>query len=146
MATGLGAAVASFWSSSCPRPYALLACVPLVPPLLATYCFRTLVWMPRALPLASGNFCSRSTALDGGNPAGQRRVRVATTTATPQVSAACRRRLQSDFNPVSTSCGYRVSCAETLGVDGFLARRAARTQSAGLVHAWFLAAVDPKHR
>ena len=35
--------------------------------------------------------------------------------ATPQVSGACGS--QGDFYPVSTSCGYRVSCAETLGVD-----------------------------
>ena len=46
-----------------------------------------------------------SRAPNGGNPAGQRR-------AGPY-------RLQVDFNPVSTSCGYRVSCAEMLEVDGF---------------------------
>jgi len=69
----------------------------------------------------SGSFCSRSAALDDGKPAGQRQVqvRVRAVTADPQVSAAFGS--QSDFNPVSTSCGYRVSCAEMLGVDGFLA-------------------------
>ena len=40
-----------------------------------------------------------------------------------------RARVASDFNPVSTSCGYRVSCADTLLVDGLLARRAVRARS-----------------
>lgn len=48
---------------------------------------------------------------------------------TQVVYAGCVRRLRtqvaSDFNPVSISCGYRVSCAYMLGVDGFLARRVA---------------------
>ena len=35
----------------------------------------------------------------------------------------------SDFNPVSISCGYRVSCAKALLVDGFLARRAVKAWS-----------------
>ena len=29
-----------------------------------------------------------------------------------------RTQVASDFYPVSISCGYRVSCAEMLGVDG----------------------------
>ena len=45
------------------------------------------------------------------------------TTANPQVSGVrVRAQVKRDFNPVSISCGYRVSCAEMLGVDGFLAR------------------------
>ena len=107
----------SFWPSSCPRPCALLACVPLAPPLLATCCFRTLAWTLKVLPLASASFCSRS------------RAQLAAT-ATPQVSGACgrndgnaagqrrvRAQVASDFYPVSISCGCRVSCAETLLVD-----------------------------
>ena len=35
----------------------------------------------------------------------------------------------SDFYPVSISCGCRVSCAETLLVDGVLARWAVRARS-----------------
>lgn len=46
-------------------------------------------------------------------------------TENPQVSGA-QVRVKRDFYPVSTSCGYRVSCAEMLGVDGFLARRVVR--------------------
>ena len=49
-----------------------------------------------------------------GNAAGQRRVRA---------------QVASDFYPVSISCGCRVSCAETLLVDGVLARWAARARS-----------------
>ena len=116
----------SFWLSGCPRQCALLACVPLAPPLLATGCFRTLTWTLKVLPLASGSFCSRSRAQlaatatlqvsgacgrNDGNAAGQRRVRA---------------QVASDFYPISTSCGYRVSCAEMLGVDVFLARWAVR--------------------
>ena len=117
----------SFWPSSCPRPCALLACVPLAPPLLATCCFRTLAWTLKVLPLASGSFCSRSHAQLAA-------------TATPQVSGACgrndgnaagqrrmRAQVESDFDPVSISCGCRVSCADTLLVDGFLARWAVRS-------------------
>ena len=119
----------SFWPSSCPRPCALLACVPLAPPLLATCCFRTLAWTLKVLLLASGSFCSRSRAQlaatatlqvsgacgrNDGNAAGQRRVRA---------------QVASDFYPVSISCGCRVSCAETLLVDGVLARRAVRARS-----------------
>ena len=119
----------SFWLSSCQRQCALLACVPLVRPLLVTCCFRTLAWMPKVLPLASGNFCSRSRAQ-------------LTATTTPQVSGACgrndgnatgqrrvRAQVASDFYPVSISCGCRVSCAETLLVDGVLARWAVRARS-----------------
>ena len=119
----------SFWPSSCPRPCALLACVPLAPPLLATCCFRTLAWTLKVLLLASGSFCSRS------------RAQLAAT-ATLQVSGACgrnddnaagqrrvRAQVASDFYPVSISCGCRVSCAETLLVDGVLARRAVRARS-----------------
>ena len=40
-----------------------------------------------------------------------------------------RAQVASDFYPVSISCGCRVSCAETLGVDGFLARWAVRARS-----------------
>ncbi len=118
----------NFWPRSCPRPCALLACVPLAPPLLATCCFRTLVWTLKVLPLASESFCSRS------------RAQLAAT-ATPQVSAACgrndgnaagqrrmRAQVESDFDPVSISCGCRVSCADTLLVDGVLARWAARAR------------------
>ena len=119
----------SFWPSSCPRPCALLACVPLAPPLLATCCFRTLAWTLKVLPLASGSFCSRSRAQlaatatlqvsgacgrNDGNAAGQRRVRA---------------QVASDFYPVSISCGCWVSCAETLLVDGVLARWAVRARS-----------------
>jgi len=57
---------------------------------------------------------SAACGRNDGNAAGQRRVRV---------------QVASDFDPVSTSCGYRASCAETLGVDGFLARRAMRARS-----------------
>ena len=66
----------------------------------------------------SGSFCSRS------------RAQLAAT-ATPQVSGACgrndgnaagqrrvRTQVASDFYPVSISCGCRVSCVETLLVDG----------------------------
>ena len=106
----------SFWLSSCPHPCALLSCAPLVRPLLVTCCFRTLAWMPKVLPLASGSFCSRS------------RAQLAAT-ATPQVSAACGSQVASDFYPVSISCGCRVSCAETLLVDGVLARWAVRARS-----------------
>ena len=37
-----------------------------------------------------------------------------------------RAQVESDFDPVSISCGYRVSCAKALLVDGFLARWAVR--------------------
>ena len=37
-----------------------------------------------------------------------------------------RAQVASDFYPVSISCGCRVSCAETLLVDGVLARWAVR--------------------
>ena len=37
-----------------------------------------------------------------------------------------RAQVASDFDPVSISCGCRVSCADTLLVDGFLARRVVR--------------------
>ena len=40
-----------------------------------------------------------------------------------------RAQVASDFYPVSISCGCRVSCAETLLVDGVLARWAARARS-----------------
>ena len=40
-----------------------------------------------------------------------------------------RAQVASDFYPVSTSCGYRVSCVETLLVDGVLARWAVRARS-----------------
>ena len=40
-----------------------------------------------------------------------------------------RAQVASDFYPVSISCGCRVSCAETLLVDGFLARWAVRARS-----------------
>ena len=124
----------SFWPSSCPRPCALLACVPLAPPLLATCCFRTLAWTLKVLPLASGSSCSRRhvrelqrqrrrsaprAVRNDGNAAGQRRMRA---------------QVASDFYPVSISCGCRVSCAETLLVDGVLARRAVRA-SASQVYA-----------
>ena len=39
-----------------------------------------------------------------------------------------RAQVKRDFDPVSISCGYRVSCAEMLGVDGFLARWAVRVE------------------
>ena len=38
-----------------------------------------------------------------------------------------RAQVESDFDPVSISCGYRVSCAETLLVDGVLATWAVRS-------------------
>ena len=53
-----------------------------------------------------------------------------------------RAQVKRDFNPVSISCGYRVSCAEMLGVDGFLARWVARAEcnqrapAARQVYAW----------
>ena len=80
----------------------------------------------------------RARARDDGKPAGQRRVRTRvrarqtrrSATRASAGNAAGQRRVRaqvaSDFYPVSTSCGYRVSCAETLGVDGFLARWAVR--------------------
>ena len=40
-----------------------------------------------------------------------------TCNAAGRSAARARARIASDFNPVSISCGYRVSCAETLGVD-----------------------------
>ena len=40
-----------------------------------------------------------------------------------------RTQVASDFYPVSISCGCRVSCAETLLVDGVLARWAVRARS-----------------
>ena len=40
-----------------------------------------------------------------------------------------RAQVASDFYPVSISCGCRVSCAETLLVDGVLARWAVRARS-----------------
>ena len=40
-----------------------------------------------------------------------------------------RAQVESDFDPVSISCGCRVSCADTLLVDGVLARWAARARS-----------------
>ena len=44
-------------------------------------------------------------------------------TENPQFSGVrVRAQVKRDFNPVSTSCGYWVSCAQMLGVDGFLAR------------------------
>ena len=46
------------------------------------------------------------------NAAGQRRMRA---------------QVASDFDPVSISCECRVSCADTLLVDGFLARWAVRS-------------------
>ena len=68
--------------------------------------------------------------------------------ATPQVSGACgrndgnaagqrrvRAQVASDFYPVSISCGCRVSCAETLLVDGVLARWAVRA-GARSARAW----------
>ena len=48
------------------------------------------------------------------NAAGQRRMRA---------------QVESDFDPVSISCGCRVSCADTLLVDGVLARWAVRARS-----------------
>ena len=81
------------------------------------------------MPLASGSFCSRSTALDGGNLAGQRRVQRARDDGKPAGQRRVQSQVASDFYPVSTSCGYRVSCAEMLGVDGFLARWAVRAWS-----------------
>ena len=41
-----------------------------------------------------------------------------------------RTQVASDFYPVSISCGCRVSCAETLLVDGVLARWAVRARVA----------------
>ena len=118
----------SFWLSSCPHPCALLACVPLVRPLLVTCCFRTLAWMPKVLPLASGSFCSRSRAQlaamatlqvsgacgrNDGNAAGQRRVRAV-------------RRLQviSTWYPFRVDAGFLVR--KRWEWTGFLARRAVR--------------------
>ena len=39
-----------------------------------------------------------------------------------------RAQVESDFDPVSISCGCRVSCADTLLEDGFLARWAVRAR------------------
>ena len=39
-----------------------------------------------------------------------------------------RAQVESDFDPVSISCGCRVSCAKALLVDGFLARWAVRAR------------------
>ena len=47
--------------------------------------------------------------------------------AASSTSSKARAQVASNFYLVSISYGYRVSCAETLGVDGFLARRAVRT-------------------
>ena len=57
------------------------------------------------------------------NAAGQPRVQLRAGDDGNTAGQTCvRARIASDFNPVSISCGYRVSCVETLGVDGFLAR------------------------
>jgi len=56
-------------------------------------------------------------------------ARASATTATLQVSGMCGSQVASDFYPVSISCGCRVSCADTLLVDGFLARWAVRARS-----------------
>ena len=40
-----------------------------------------------------------------------------------------RAQVASDFDPVSILCGYRVSCAKALLVDGLLSRRAVRARS-----------------
>lgn len=50
----------------------------------------------------AGRLRADTSAGDDGNTAGQ---------------ACVRARVASDFNPVSILCEYRVSCAETLGVD-----------------------------
>ncbi len=42
--------------------------------------------------------------------------------STYKISGQPRAQVASDFNPVSTLCGYRVSRAEVLLEDGFLAR------------------------
>ena len=49
--------------------------------------------------------------------------------------ARVRARVASDFYPVSISCGCRVSCADTLLVDGFLARQAVRARREHQVYA-----------
>ena len=60
--------------------------------------------------------------MDGVEPRAKDHVRI---TREPRAETV-RTRVASDFNPASISCGYRVSCAHMLEVDGFLAMWAAR--------------------
>ena len=59
-----------------------------------------------------------------------------------------RAQVESDFDPVSISCGCRVSCADTLLEDGFLARwavRARREPAARLIFSPCLDDLPEKH-
>lgn len=94
MATGLGAAVAELLAEQLSTPMRFAGSVPLVRPLLATCCFHTLAWTLKVLPLASGSFCSRSHMREIQRQRRRSVARVGVTTARPQVSAVCGRRLQ----------------------------------------------------
>ena len=129
MATGLRAAVAELLAEQLPTPMRFAGMRTFGTSAPGDVLLSHFGLDAEGIALASGSFCSRS------------RAQLAAT-ATPQVSGACgrndgnaagqrrvRAQVASDFYPVSISCGCRVSCAETLLVDGVLARWAVRARS-----------------